>query len=348
MASTPDEASWLRPTRCFYCGDSELRAWIDGVADRLQFVPGTWSFTRCSRCGSGHLTPMPASERIAELYPTAYSFRSDYVAESRFKLLVARLEDAIFYRAMRWREVESLRRRTGVSSGVMLDVGCGTGERLRRFADAGFHVRGLEVQGELADDVRGRFGFDVDVGSLDSIPYPDDAFDLVTMYWVLEHLLDVRAALVTVRRILKPGGWIVAEVPLADSFQSRVLGRRWSQFTDAPRHIAIPSRRGLAALLAACGFVDISVRPAGALNCAGSFALSLIPRAATMHAYTRRGLTAHLARVAGGFVALLYAPTAAIENYVLGRPAFGLLLARKPSGDDPGPAAQTFGEPAPS
>lgn len=330
MTPAPDSGSWCRPTRCLYCGNPELLAWIDGVADRLRFVPGTWSFTRCSHCGSVHLTPMPAPEHIADLYPTAYSFRSDYVPESRFKLLVARLEDTIFYRTMRRAEMESIRRRTGVSSGAMLDVGCGTGERLRRFAESGFHVRGLEVQRELADDVRRRLGFEVDVGSLDSIPYPDDAFDVVTMFCVLEHLLDVRAALTTIYRILRPGGWIVAEVPLSDSFQSGVLGRRWSQYTDAPRHIAIPSQRGLTTIFTTCGFVDIGIRPSGIMNCAAAFALSLIPRAATMYAYTSRSLASHVARVAGGLVTLLYAPAAAIENYVLGRPAFGLLLARKP------------------
>jgi ubiquinone/menaquinone biosynthesis C-methylase UbiE len=330
MPSVPGAASWFSPPRCLYCGHGELLPWIDGVADRLKFVRGRWSFVRCAHCDSGHLTPMPAPEHIAQLYPAVYSFRSDYAPESRFKLLFARLEEVLFYRAMRRAEVATIGRRTGVSSGTVLDVGCGTGDRLRRFAESGFQVHGLEVQRALAEDVRHRFGFAVDVGSLDSIPYPNDAFDLVTMYWVLEHLLDVRAALTTIYRILRPGGWVVAEVPLSDSFQSALLGRRWSQFGDAPRHIAIPSRRGLTKLVAKCGFVDVSIRPSGIMNCAAGFALSLIPRAATMYAYTSRALTAHVARVAGGLITLLYAPVAGIENYVLGRPAFGLLLARKP------------------
>ncbi|KAF4648791.1 Hexaprenyldihydroxybenzoate methyltransferase, mitochondrial, partial [Perkinsus olseni] len=47
------------------------------------------------------------------------------------------------------------------------------------------------------------------VGSAYEIPFPDNSFDGVIISDVLEHLLDLRAALSEIHRVLKPGGVLV-------------------------------------------------------------------------------------------------------------------------------------------
>jgi 2-polyprenyl-3-methyl-5-hydroxy-6-metoxy-1,4-benzoquinol methylase len=285
---------------------------------------------RCGDCGSAQISPMPSPDKVAELYPPVYSFRPDFDTSSRAKSLIARAEEAAFYRLLHKRETETVKRHTGMAGGSMLDVGCGTGDRLVRFARAGFTVRGLEIQPELVSYVHDTLGFAADAGTLDTVSYDDNSFDIVTIYYVIEHLLDVKAVLKKIYAMLKPGGWIVAEMPLADSCQSRVLRTRWSQYSEAPRHVAIPSREGIQTALSECGFQDFTLLPATMMNCAGAFALSVIPNATSTHAYEKSGLVRHLPRVAGGVLTLLYFPAVALENYALHRPAFGLILARKP------------------
>lgn len=323
-------ALWFRPTRCLYCGSDRLSPWMTDVKDRLGYVPGSWSFLRCDNCGSALLSPMPKQEAIAGLYPPVYSFRPDFETKSKLKRIVAAFEERTFYCFLHRNEVATIQRVTGIMSGAVLDVGCGTGDRLARFAKAGYQVRGLEIQPELVRYVRTRLGYKADVGTLHTFSYPADSFNIVTISSVIEHLLDVISVLKKIYGILKPHGWIVAEVPLSDSFQSRKLGNKWSQYCEAPRHLGIPSQEGARRAFTECGFADVIILPSTIINCAGFLGLSVIPKATATHTYGNSSMAAYIPRFLAGLVTVLYFPMAAIENYFLRRPACGLILARKP------------------
>src|SRR6185436_5783510 len=63
----------------------------------------------------------------------------------------------------------------------VLDVGCGSGVFLRLCADRGAHVAGLDGSPELLALARRRVPeADLRLGDLQSLPFADDAFDLVT------------------------------------------------------------------------------------------------------------------------------------------------------------------------
>lgn len=324
------ESDWFKPDTCMYCGSRQLQPWLRGIHDRLGYVQGTWEYLRCAQCGSALLSPMPRQEIIGELYPPVYSFRPDFIKDGLFKKIVSFLEERTFYRLVHMREVNSVKHFTGVTGGELLDVGCGTGDRLARFADGGFHVRGIDIQPEVIEYIRAKYGFEVDAGTLDSVEYPAHSFDIVTICWVIEHLLEVKPVLDKIYAMLKPNGWIVAEVPLADSLQSTLLGERWCSYQEAPRHIGIPTRDGIKNLMEACGYRDVQILPTGIFNASAHFALSVIPSATASHAYTNTSIFTHLPRLLAGLLTFLHLPVALIESYLLHKPAMGVVIGRKP------------------
>ena len=94
----------------------------------------------------------------------------------------------------------------------ILDFGTGTGTMLSLLRSYG-DVQGVDANEQAVAFCHARG--EKEVRWLDSaeLPFADGTFDLLTTLDVLEHIEDDRAALREVRRVLKPGGRMVATVP---------------------------------------------------------------------------------------------------------------------------------------
>jgi SAM-dependent methyltransferase len=128
---------------------------------------------------------------------------------------------------------------------VLLDAGCGTGENLRHLARWGRAV-GMDLAPQALAFCRER-GVRVARASLGRLPFAAGRFDCVTSFDVIYHawVLDDRAAVAEMARVLRPGGLLLVRVPAL-----RVL---WGahDVAVASRHRYTASE--LRALLAAAG-----------------------------------------------------------------------------------------------
>jgi SAM-dependent methyltransferase len=102
----------------------------------------------------------------------------------------------------------------GVGEGIrMLDVGCGAGRALRLAADRGADVSGLDAAPGLLEYARRRVpGATIVQGDLQSLPFPDHAFDAVTGFNSFQYAADPIDALREAKRVTAPGGRILALV----------------------------------------------------------------------------------------------------------------------------------------
>jgi ubiquinone/menaquinone biosynthesis C-methylase UbiE len=91
----------------------------------------------------------------------------------------------------------------------ILDVGCGTGEYVRRTTELGFKASGLEPADAMREvAIIKNPEASIVSGVATELPYPDESFDLVICIEVLRYLnlSDIRQALRELRRVLRPGG----------------------------------------------------------------------------------------------------------------------------------------------
>lgn len=319
---------------CLYCGGRDLAPLYAGVPDRLGYVPGERTFLRCRGCGSAVLDPLPRTDELPAFYPPVYTFSAKGHGGGRLRKALAAVEYRLFFAPQYRAQVRAVTRACGAAGAgrTLLDVGCGHGLRLVEFRRLGFAVHGLDLQPEAVEYLRAELNVPAECGDVTELPrlYAADSFDVVTAFHLIEHVPDVGRLLADAAAVLKPGGWFAAATPLLDSPQARLFGKRWVGVTEAPRHLGVATQAGLRAALTAAGFEDIGFTSDAVLNCAGAAGLSLLPGAAATHAAGRlRGLAARAVAAAAAAAAV---PACLVEGSLLGRPALGVVTARKPGG----------------
>jgi SAM-dependent methyltransferase len=160
----------------------------------------------------------------------------------------------------------------------VLDAGCGSGRTLDELVDYG-SVSGIELNPDAAAVARRRGpapdGFDVHVGRLEDLPFEDATFDLITCLDVIEHTPDDRATLLSLRRVCKPGGWLLVTVPAYQAL--------WSRHDEANHHFRRYNRRMLRTVGLTAGW---QVERLTSFN-----SVLLAPAAAVRLAQRRRGVS---------------------------------------------------------
>ncbi len=117
----------------------------------------------------------------------------------------------------------------------LLDIGCGTGYFLDTMKGAGWQVQGIEVDDKTRQYAIDKFGLQVsDNDALFDLP--KTAFDVVSMWHVLEHVHELDAYMEQIHSILKPQAHLVIAVPNWDSHDANKYGAAWAAW-DVPRHL---------------------------------------------------------------------------------------------------------------
>jgi SAM-dependent methyltransferase len=330
------------PPNCLWCTGSSYREFVTDIQDRLQYAPGRWSYQQCTQCESAVLTPHPTHEQTATFYPKAYTFGVEEDQPSTLKQLLTSLEYRCFFKPQYDGQVNNILRETNQNPTTadsspkrLLDIGCGRGLRLLSFRDKGFNVHGFDFQPEDVDYLQKKHNISATAGDVAKISnyFAPASFDVVSAFYLLEHVSDVHSILKQCCELLKPGGWLVGAVPLIDSLQAKIFRRNWLNITEAPRHLSLPSCNGIRKACNEAGYENVKITPDALSLCAGVAGLSLFPSAAGAHFYGGSKLKPILSRgLAAGFAAFLL-PWCAIENYVLQSPSHGVIFARKRGGD---------------
>lgn len=100
-------------------------------------------------------------------------------------------------------------RRFGTGKDV-LEVGCGTGLVLQRIARFARCARGVDLSPRMLDYARER-QLDVQLGSATDLPFEDETFDVACSFKVLAHIEQIELALSEMARVVRPGGYVLAE-----------------------------------------------------------------------------------------------------------------------------------------
>ncbi|MGE4053394.1 MAG: class I SAM-dependent methyltransferase [Vicinamibacterales bacterium] len=105
----------------------------------------------------------------------------------------------------------------GYRNRTVLDVGCGAGVDLARFARGGAIVTGVDLAPSAIELARANFSqqrldADLRVSNGEALPFPDETFDLVFAHGVVQYTADPARLVSECHRVLKAGGEAVFQV----------------------------------------------------------------------------------------------------------------------------------------
>ncbi len=206
---TTPAAFELREMPCAVCGSTSRThlgwrggsAHHDGKGERIEIV-------RCSSCTHlyPHPMPFPVGE-VGSLYddPEEYFSAHDVEQKKRHAIDLMRIVES------------KLGRR-----GAFLDVGCGRGELLWAAREEQWKFHGVDPSSAHLEWARKNLGVEGLLGTIETINFPAESFDVVIMGGVIEHLYDPFRTLQEVWRVLKPDGMFYFDAPNEDALYSRM------------------------------------------------------------------------------------------------------------------------------
>lgn len=230
----------LRPARDTSRSEQDLVRIFRASSD----VPLVDRLVKCRACGLVFVSPRVRASAIVDSYSAGDdpTFVSQAEARERtFGESVARIE-----------------RLTG-GPGRVFDIGTAGGSFLAAARARGWQVDGCEPNRWLAAWGRQHYGIDIRPGPLTDHELPKGAYDVVTLWDVVEHLPQPSAILDRVKDLVKPGGYLILTFPDIGSPSAKYLGRYWPFLSSV--HLYYFSKRTMRQMLKTHGFEMVETRP---------------------------------------------------------------------------------------
>lgn len=207
------------------------------------FSEGETDFRLCRVCGLVFRNKFPTPNELDEIYKQAYSAENISYADTNqesgdyaIEAYAAFLTKTIIKPGMR-----------------VLDFGAATGTLVAQLQHSGVAVDGVEYSAEAREFCAATRGFKLMSGLDVILP---GTYDVVTMIEVIEHVTDLQATLLNLRKVLKLGGLIFITTPNRKGIRAIMEGGHWRE-ARKKFHLILFDKQSLKFHLGETGFVDI-------------------------------------------------------------------------------------------
>lgn len=211
---------------CNLCGSSDSLLLYPSTIDPVSDVEDYSAF-QCTSTGYGKHHAIVKCRQCGLVYANPRNNSTDVLKK------YIKVEDPLYFEERQGRVItfekhlRPLHYFTGPPDGrTLLDIGAHIGVFVEVANKAGWKAMGIEPS-HWSVEIAKKFGIELIEGTLASSNLPDNHFDVVTLWDVIEHLSDPKAELEQVFRVLKPGGWVVIHTMNIESLFARLMGSKW-------------------------------------------------------------------------------------------------------------------------
>lgn len=212
---------------CPCCSSRASSLWARAEDVEYATTTGRYTYYRCAGCSCLFIDPVP-KDLLSTIYPPDYYSYGDSGAGSVLQKVKDWLDARLFRRLLKSLQGPAL---------AVLDVGGGAGQQLsllRRLDTRITHTQvvDLDAGAQAAAEAHGHAYFRGPVEQFESV----QAYDLIVMLNIIEHVADPGAVLKKLAHLLSPQGKVLIKTPNIDSLDARLFRQRnWVGY-HCPRH----------------------------------------------------------------------------------------------------------------
>lgn len=187
----------------------------------------------CNECKLLFTSPCPAPDKIGSYYKS-----EDYLSHNEDKKgLFAKIYNKVKKINIKNKfKIATSHKQSAISDLKILDIGCGVGDFLFYAKENGCNVTGIEPNEDARKIAEKKL--ECNILSPDELQnIPDNSFDIITMWHVLEHVADLKTEIHHLQRILKKDGRLVLALPNYKSYDAEYYKDKWAAY-DVPRHLS--------------------------------------------------------------------------------------------------------------
>lgn len=214
---------------------------------------------KCMLCGHIYMLYRLDDAELMEIYDDSY-FNDKYIKGNE-KVEYSYLEDKdniLKFVEKRFRTIHKYK-----TPGSILDIGCAMGFYLEYAQKYGWDVYGVEISQYAAEYASQLLqSSNIYNGKIEEFQFENEKFDVVTMWLVLEHMVNPVETILKIRKWLKSDGIIGIKVPNADGITFRTNLKKWiSQHPED--HMCDFTPDTLERLMHKCGFEVLETETEG-------------------------------------------------------------------------------------
>jgi len=211
---------------CPVCNHSDFELFLN---TKDYFLSGeNFQIQCCKNCSFKFTNPRPLESELQKYYESPEYISHAVESRNIFEKIYTVVRSITIY--TKFRLVKKFFR-----TGVILDIGSGTGEFLNYLNKKGISSKGIEAIEKAREFSKVQYGLEV-LSPQNYNSIPDQSFHVITMWHVLEHIFDLEKQIKEMKRILVNNGILIIAVPNLNSYDSRYYNKYWAAF-DLPRHL---------------------------------------------------------------------------------------------------------------
>ena len=212
LAKVIREITSGRKMNCPICGEISLGA--DNIISRNE----TRTYRRCRKCGIVYMsfTTMPEMEYDKSYFFEDYKKQYGKTYEEDFQSI----------KEQGLRRINNIKKIvTKVKNKTLLDIGCAYGPFLDAAADNKMAAFGTDISEDAVAYVQEKLGYEAKCCAFPEIDtlkeFGVNQFDVVSMWYVIEHFKNLHTVLTKVNNILKEGGIFAFSTPCGEGISAK-------------------------------------------------------------------------------------------------------------------------------